>query len=585
MRARLVAAVLLFVAASVTPVAVPATGADAHPAARGYWIFATDGGVFSFGGAEFAGTTLNQSAELAGMAPTPSGQGYWLVDDDGDVFAHGDAGNFGSRVSEADDISAFTVRPQADGYWTANRTGTVEAFGGAPQLGSVAVRPTERIVAMASTPTGAGYWLAGIDGGVFAVGDAPFLGSLGSVHLNLPVVGMAPTPSGAGYWLVAADGGIFSFGDAAFYGSTGGTRLNRPVVGMAAAPSGRGYWLVASDGGIFSFGEAPFFGSLGSVRLNQPIMGMAVVPESGGPFGPAGGAGTPGGTGTTPTTSGGTPTTVPPHVDSPVATLVGAGDIAACNSLGDEATAKLLDSIPGTVFTTGDNAYESGSATEFNGCWNPSWGRHQARIRPVAGNHEYGTPGAAGYFSYFGAAAGKAGEGWYSYDLGTWHVVVLNSNCGVVGGCAAGSAQEKWLRADLAASPAACTVALWHHPRFSSGTHGNDPTVQPLWNALYDYGADVVLNGHDHTYERFAPQRPDGTLDQAFGIREFVIGAGGKTHYAFNAIKPNSEARNNTVFGVLRLTLRAGSYDFRFVPEAGGTYTDSGSGTCHGKRR
>jgi hypothetical protein len=582
MRARLVVAVLLFAGASITPVTVAPTGAEGGTAASGYWMFATDGGVFSFGGAQFAGTTLNSAAELAGMAPTPSGRGYWLVDDDGDVFAHGDAGNFGSRASEANDISAFAVRPQGDGYWMANRTGTVEAFGAAPALGSVTVGPTGRIVGMASTPTGNGYWMAGLDGGVFTAGDASFLGSLGNVRLNLPVVGMAPTPSGRGYWLVAADGGIFTFGDAAFFGSTGNMRLNRPVVGMAATPSGRGYWLVAADGGIFTFGDAPFFGSLGSVRLNQPVMGMAVVPPAGNSFGPAGGTGGSGGTGTTPTTGGSTPTTVPPHVDPPVATLVGAGDIASCSSSGDEATATLLDSIPGTIFTTGDNAYESGSATEFNNCWNPSWGRHKARVRPVVGNHEYGTSGASGYFNYFGATAGKAGQGWYSYDLATWHVVVLNSNCSVVS-CAAGSAQEKWLRADLAASPAVCTVALWHHPRFSSGTHGNDLSVQALWNALYDYGADVVLNGHDHTYERFAPQRPDGTLDNAFGIRQFVIGAGGKTHYAFNAIKPNSEARNNTVFGVLRLTLRGGSYDFRFVPEAGGAYTDSGSGTCHGR--
>ncbi|MGH8974535.1 MAG: metallophosphoesterase family protein, partial [Acidimicrobiia bacterium] len=219
---------------------------------------------------------------------------------------------------------------------------------------------------------------------------------------------------------------------------------------------------------------------------------------------------------------------------------------------------------------------------EYRNCYEPSWGRHKARTRPVVGNHEYGTSGAAGYFGYFGTAAGTAGEGFYSYDLGAWHVVVLNSNCGAVS-CSVGSAQEKWLRADLAASQAACTVALWHHPRFSSGSHGNDLSVQPLWNALYEYGAELVLNGHDHTYERFAPQRPDGTLDNAHGIREFVIGTGGRPLYSFNAIKPNSEARNNTVFGVLRLTLRSGSYDFRFVPEAGGTYTDSGSASCHGR--
>ncbi len=572
---------MLFVAATVTPVAVAPTGADATSTARGYWMFAADGGIFSFGAAEFHGTTLNSTADLAGMAPTPSGGGYWLVDNDGDVFPHGDAVDFGSPASEVDDIATFAVRPQADGYWMASRTGTVEAFGQAPRLESVAVPPTERIVTMAATSTGAGSWLAAVDGGVFALGDARFFGSMGGVRLNLPVVGMAPTPSGAGYWLVAADGGIFSFGDAGFYGSTGGMPLNRPVVGMAATPSGKGYWLVAADGGIFSFGDAAFFGSMGGTRLNHPVMGMAAVPgpqPGSPPFGPAGGG--------TPPPSGGplgtTSTTSAPPVDPPVATLVGAGDIASCSSSGDEATATLLDAIPGTVFTTGDNVYEAGSASEYNNCYAPSWGRHKARLRPVVGNHEYGTSGAAGYFGYFGAAAGKPGEGWYSYDLGAWHVVVLNSNCSVVS-CATGSAQEKWLRADLAASQTACTVALWHHPRFSSGSHGNDLTVQPLWNALYDYGAEIVLNGHDHTYERFAPQRPDGTRDDAYGIRQFVIGSGGKNHYAFNGIKPNSEARNNTEFGVLRVTLRANGYDFRFIPTSGGTYTDAGSGTCHGK--
>ena len=150
-------------------------------------------------------------------------------------------------------------------------------------------------------------------------------------------------------------------------------------------------------------------------------------------------------------------------------------------------------------------------------------------------------------------------------------------------GCGAGSAQEKWLRADLAATQAACTVALWHHPRFNSGAHGNDTKVGPLWNALYDYGADLVLNGHDHIYERFAQQRPNGTRDAAYGIREIIIGTGGRPLYNFNTIQPNSEARNNTVFGVLRLTLRSNSYDWRFVPVAGGTYTDSGTDSCHGK--
>jgi hypothetical protein len=260
--------------------------------------------------------------------------------------------------------------------------------------------------------------------------------------------------------------------------------------------------------------------------------------------------------------------------------LVGAGDIADCNSAGDEATAALLDGINGTVFTTGDNVYETGTATEFANCYNPSWGRHKARTRPSVGNHEYGTAGATGYFGYFGSAAGEQGKGYYSYDLGAWHIVVLNSNCAQVGGCQAGSVQEQWLRADLAAHPAACTLAYWHHPRFSSGQHGNNSAMQPFWQALYDFGADVVLNGHDHTYERFAPQTPSGASDPQRGIRQFVVGTGGRSHYGFPNSPPNSEVRNGNTFGVLKLTLSSNTYNWQFVPVAGGTFTDSGTGTC-----
>ncbi len=262
--------------------------------------------------------------------------------------------------------------------------------------------------------------------------------------------------------------------------------------------------------------------------------------------------------------------------------LVGVGDIASCSSSGDEATAKLLDTINGTVFTTGDNVYESGTDTEFTNCYEPSWGRHKARTRPSVGNHEYGTAGASGYFNYFGAAAGERGKGYYSYDLGAWHIIVLNSNCSQVGGCGAGSAQEQWLRADLAAHPTTCTLAYWHHPRFSSGSHGNSTAVQPLWQALYDAGADVVVSGHDHNYERFAPQTPSGAADPTFGIREFVAGMGGKSHYGFGTIQPNSQVRNSDTYGVLKLTLHATSYDWQFVPETGKTFTDSGTTTCHG---
>jgi acid phosphatase type 7 len=262
--------------------------------------------------------------------------------------------------------------------------------------------------------------------------------------------------------------------------------------------------------------------------------------------------------------------------------LVGAGDIADCKELpGAEATGKLLDEIPGTVMAVGDLADPNGSKEDFV-CYDKTWGRAKSRTKPAAGNHEYHAAGATPYFDYFGAVAGDPQNGYYSYELGTWHVIVLNSECKDVGGCEAGSRQEKWLRADLAAHPAACTLAYWHKPLFSSGaTHGNDPEIKPLWQALYDANADVVVNGHDHDYERFAPQTPDGAADPARGIREFVAGTGGRHERAFAAPQPNSEIRNADTFGILKLTLKPNGYDWQFIPVAGKSFTDSGSGTCH----
>lgn len=257
--------------------------------------------------------------------------------------------------------------------------------------------------------------------------------------------------------------------------------------------------------------------------------------------------------------------------------LVGSGDIAYCKNKGDETTANLLDNIPGTVFTTGDNVYPDGTIDQFVDCYEPTWGRFKDRTYPSVGNHEYHTPDAAGYFEYFGSAAGEPGKGYYSYELGTWHIIVLNSNIPVE----AGSPQEQWLRADLDAHPAACTLAYWHHPRFSSGTvHGSSPAMQPLWQALYDFGADVVLAGHEHNYERFAPQDPQGLADAIRGIRQFVIGSGGRSHYSFGAPIANSEVRNGDTYGVLKLTLHSGSYSWEFVPEARETFTDSGNAPC-----
>jgi hypothetical protein len=268
-------------------------------------------------------------------------------------------------------------------------------------------------------------------------------------------------------------------------------------------------------------------------------------------------------------------TMMPMQSSAPV--LVGAGDIATCSGTGDEATANLLDGIAGTVFTTGDNVYPDGTSAEFANCYDPTWGRHKARTRPSAGNHDYHTQGAAGYYSYFGAAAGDPSKGYYSYNLGDWHIIVLNSEISA----GANSAQVQWLRADLAAHPVACTAAYWHKPRFSSGEHhGSSTSMRPLWQALYDFGADVVLAGHEHNYERFAPQDPEGVADPARGIREFVVGMGGRSHYAFGTPIANSEVRNADTYGVLKLTLHPTSYTWEFIPEAGKTFTDSGTASC-----
>jgi len=264
--------------------------------------------------------------------------------------------------------------------------------------------------------------------------------------------------------------------------------------------------------------------------------------------------------------------------------LVGAGDIASCDDLaGAEATAKLIDKIPGTVFAVGDLAYPDGSDEQFAKCYGPTWGRFRDRTRPAPGNHEYQSDGASGYVRYFGAAAGDPKKAYYSYDLGQWHIISLNSECIQVGGCGMESQQGKWLQQDLANHPAACTLAYFHKPLFSSGlAHGDDPEVKPLWEILYHRGADVIVNGHDHDYERFAPQDPDGKADSQHGIREFVVGTGGKnSHRLFGATQPNSEVRQAYTFGVLKLTLHARSYDWEFVPQAGRLFTDSGSGKCH----
>jgi hypothetical protein len=228
----------------------------------------------------------------------------------------------------------------------------------------------------------------------------------------------------------------------------------------------------------------------------------------------------------------------------------------------------------------GDNQYNSGSLTQFNAVYNPTWGRVKSITRPTIGNHEYGTSNASGYFTYFGSAAGDPAKGYYSYDIGTWHVVTLNSNCTIVA-CTAGSAQEQWLRADLSAHPSTCTVVTTHHARWSSGHDGDNTFLQPLWQAMIDGGVDVLLSGHSHNYERFAPQNASGGLDNTNGIRQFVVGTGGAFFTGVGSAHPNSQVRNNDTFGILKMTLRPTGYDWQFIRAAGGSFTDSGSTACH----
>jgi len=265
-------------------------------------------------------------------------------------------------------------------------------------------------------------------------------------------------------------------------------------------------------------------------------------------------------------------------VHAPVS-LAGAGDIADCETPGDEATADLLDTIEGTVFTLGDNVYEDGTEQEYSDCYHPSWGRHRDRTYPAVGNHEYHTPGAAPHFAYFGARAGDPDRGYYSYEAGAWKVIVLNSNAARVA-VDAGSAQEQWLRAELAASDHKCTLAYWHHPRFSSGVYGDDDRFDAFWQALYEYQVELVLVGHEHHYERMARLDPAGNLDPENGIRQIIAGTGGRYLRPTGVARPGSEIRDSGAHGVLRLTLRYDSYDWKFVPIAGDTFTDAGSDVC-----
>ncbi len=234
------------------------------------------------------------------------------------------------------------------------------------------------------------------------------------------------------------------------------------------------------------------------------------------------------------------------------------------------------------ILTLGDAQYDSGSLPQFMSSYDKTWGKYDSITRPAPGNHEYDTPHAAGYYAYYGARAGDPHQGYYSYDLGKWHLIALNAECSDIGGCQTGSAEERWLKRDLAAHRSNCTLAYWHQPRFSSGHHHSDPTYNAFWQDLYAAHADLVLNGHDHLYERFGPQAPNGRATAA-GITEIIAGTGGRSHYQFTKIEPNSQVRNNTAFGILEVGLHPHSFDWRFVPVAGMSFTDRGSRACHGR--
>lgn len=264
--------------------------------------------------------------------------------------------------------------------------------------------------------------------------------------------------------------------------------------------------------------------------------------------------------------------------------LVGAGDVVQCSRgefQNSQATANLLDSIPGTVFVVGDLVYPDSSGNYFAKCWAPTWGRFRNRMIPTVGNHGYNAPGAPEYYSYFGPKAGDPQKGYYSFNLGAWHVVVLNAECSGIGGCGATSPEGTWLQSDLAANPAVCTLALWHEPLYTSETGLASTSVRPFWQILYNAGADLVVNGHAHNYERFAAQDPSGNLDQTHGIREIIAGTGGEYTSCSGSAITNSEMRICNANGVLKLTLHASSYDWQFIPVAGQTATDSGTTSCH----
>src|SRR5215211_2324411 len=274
-------------------------------------------------------------------------------------------------------------------------------------------------------------------------------------------------------------------------------------------------------------------------------------------------------------------TAVPGASQTRTVTLVGAGDIAGCDFKADRKTARLVGRIGGTVFTLGDSVYPDATRAQFRKCYDPTWGKYKKRTRPTAGNHDYDISGAKAYFNYFRWRAGRP-TGYYSYDRGTWHIVALNSNCEEVGECDWRSAQGRWLRRDLANHRARCTLAYFHHPLYASGSNYDSPKVKPFWHILYNHHAEVILSGHAHRYERFARITPSGERSSARGIRQFIVGTGGKLGGAQKGPdEPRVQAKKIGAPGVLKLDLGSGFYQWKFVPVAGRNYTDSGRARCH----
>lgn len=320
-----------------------------------------------------------------------------------------------------------------------------------------------------------------------------------------------------------------------------------------------------------------------AILAAQPLLGRLVAPASTPPGWPSSAAGSASPNG--PSVGPASPSLETASPDDPI--LLAAGDIAGKPdgpSGNDELTARVLDRVvavnPGrvTIAAVGDLAYETGTAQEFAARYDPTWGRHRDITLPVPGNHEYKTPGATGYYAYWGARAGEPGLGYYAQDVGAWRVYALNSEIAHGNG----SAQVQWLRSDLARHPAVCVLAFTHHPRFSSGSHGSDAGLTGIWQALQDAGAEILLGGHDHNYQRFAPQTATGVRDDGRGVRQWVVGMGGIGLYRFDRPIANSEAWDTGGYGVLQLTLHPASYDFRYLGVDGNAYTDSGTGiACH----